>query len=189
MRLVPLLRLIAASARPGAAAQCPAACRRLAAKAHTGRYFPLRATAHCPAGSQQADAAFCEYVAGLYACIQKGAAAYPGFLTGHAISIAASKRGEAKSVMEHTVAHIRAGLLEALRADRTIPEEAFSPAFPREAFAGFVLDSMLLLLVQGQPDCGVLLEIIRRTVSPQIAAAQAGPLQEPAPGPAGSERF
>ena len=111
-----------------------------------------------------ADVSFSDYVADLYARIQKGAEAYPNFLTGHSISIAGSKRGEAKSVMEHTFAHMKAGMLEVLRADHSVQENTFTASFLQEKFVAFVLDSMLVLLVQGQPDCAVLLEVIRRAI-------------------------
>lgn len=107
---------------------------------------------------------FLNYVAELYGRIIKGAKAYPGFLTGHSISIASGKRDEAKSVMEHTFAHVKAGLLEVLQSDPSVPKNAFPPAFSKEDFVGFVLDHLLILLVQGQPDCNVLLEIIRRVI-------------------------
>ena len=95
-----------------------------------------------------ADIPFSDYVEDLYARIRKGAQAYPNFLTGHAISIASSKRGEAKSAMEHTFAHMKAGMLEVLRNDPSVPENAFPPAFSKEDFVGFVLDHLLILLVQ-----------------------------------------
>ncbi|MCF2618030.1 TetR/AcrR family transcriptional regulator [Oscillibacter valericigenes] len=111
-----------------------------------------------------ADIPFSDYVEDLYARIRKGAQAYPNFLTGHAISIASSKRGEAKSAMEHTFAHMKAGMLEVLRDDKAVQENTFTASFPQEKFVDFVLDSMLVLLVQGQPDCAVLLEVIRRVI-------------------------
>ena len=109
------------------------------------------------------------YVAALYERIQKGAEAYPGFLTGHSISIAASKRGEAKSVMEHTFAHMKAGMLEVLRKDPSVPSNAFTPSFSQEDFVGFVQDQ---LLVWGQSTCGALLEVIRRTACASEASRQ-----------------
>ncbi|MGN0801853.1 MAG: TetR/AcrR family transcriptional regulator [Candidatus Faecivicinus sp.] len=112
----------------------------------------------------QSGVSFPDCVADLYGRIRRGAQAYPGFLTGHAIGIAGAKRGEAKSVMDHTLAHIKAGMLEMLQNDPSVPENAFPPAFPREAFVGFVLDHLLILLVQEQPDCNMLLEIIRRVI-------------------------
>ena len=111
-----------------------------------------------------ADVSFSDYVADLYARIRQGAEAYPNFLTGHSFSIAGSERGEAKSAMEHTFAHMKAGMLEVLRADQTIQENTFTPSFSQEKFVAFVLDSMLALLVQGQPDCAVLQEVICRAI-------------------------
>lgn len=107
---------------------------------------------------------FSDYIAQLYGQIQTGAQAYPGFLTSHSISIANTKRGEAKSVMEHTFAHMKAGMLKALQNDPAVLPNAFSPSFSQEDFVSFVLDHLLLLLVQGQPDCTILQEIIRRVI-------------------------
>lgn len=104
------------------------------------------------------------YVKELYARIRKGTEAYPNFLTGHSISIASAKRGEAKSAMEHTFAHMKAGMLKALRADRTVRPNAFTASFLQEDFIGFVLGHLLVLLVQGQTDCAVLLEVIGRVI-------------------------
>ena len=115
----------------------------------------------------QAKGSFPDYVADLYACIQRGARAYPGFLTGHSIAIASARRGEARDVMDHTLSQIRAGMLSALRNDPSVRESAFSPELSEEAFAGFVLDNLLLLLMRGQPDCTMLLEIIRRAIGGQ----------------------
>ena len=111
-----------------------------------------------------ADVSLSDYVADLYTRIRKGAEAYPNFLTGHSISIASSKRGEARSAMEHTFAHMKAGMLEVLRADQTIQENTFTPSFSQEKFVAFVLDHMLVLLVQGQADCAVLQEVICRVI-------------------------
>ena len=109
-------------------------------------------------------ASFPDCVAELYARIQRGAQAYSGFLRGHSVGIAAARRGEARSAMDGALAHIRAGLLEALRSDPDVPESAFTSGFSREMLVDFVLDNLLLLLVQGRRDCGALLEIIRRAI-------------------------
>ena len=107
---------------------------------------------------------FPDYVKELYARIRKGAEEYPHFLTGHSISIANAKRGEAKSAMEHTFTHMKSGMLEVLRADQAVRENAFTASFSQDDFISFVLDQMLVLWVQGQPDCAVLQEVIRRVI-------------------------
>lgn len=112
----------------------------------------------------QEDLTFPDYVADIYARIQTGARTYPGFLTGHSVSIAGARHGEAKSVMEHTFAHMKTELLKALRSDKTVPAEAFSPCFSQEDFVRFVLDHLLILLIQERPDCDTLLEVIGRVI-------------------------
>ena len=113
---------------------------------------------------QRAEISFPGYVANLYSNIQKGAESYPNFLTGHSLAIASAKRGEARSIMEQTFSHIRAEMLEALRADPALQKDAFSPALSEEEFVGFVLDNVLVLLVQGKEDCTVLLETIKKVI-------------------------
>ena len=110
------------------------------------------------------DVSFSDYVADLYARIRRGAEAYPDFLTGHSISIASAKRGEAKSAMEHTFAHMKAGMLAALLADSAVDPGIFSPSFTRSDLVDFVLDNILMLLVQGKANYTALLELIRRVV-------------------------
>ena len=107
---------------------------------------------------------FIGYVSELYGRLIRGAERYPNFLTGHSVGIAAARRGEAKSAMEQTFAHMKAGMLEALQSDPSIQENTFTPIFTPEMLAKFVLDNMLFALVQGQPDCGGLLEVLRRTL-------------------------
>ncbi|MDY3859888.1 MAG: hypothetical protein SO014_04525 [Candidatus Limivicinus sp.] len=63
--------------------------------------------------------------------------------------------------MERSFARMKAGMLEVLMNDPSVEDNAFPPSFSREDFVGFVLDHMLVLPVQGQPNCGILLEIIR----------------------------
>lgn len=107
---------------------------------------------------------FSGYVEKLYAHICQSARLYPHFLTGHSISIAGSKQGEAKGVMEHTFVHMKSGMLKVLQEDSAVAENAFSPAFSEEAFIDFVLNNLLILLVKEQQDCSVLLEIINRVI-------------------------
>lgn len=114
--------------------------------------------------TRNAEVSFPGYVANLYSNIQKGAESYPNFLTVHSLAIAGAKRGEARSIMEQTFSHTRAEMLAALRADPALQKDAFSPALSEETFVGFVLDSMLALLVQGKEDCAVLLEIIKKVI-------------------------
>lgn len=110
-----------------------------------------------------AGAPFPDYVARLYADIRRGAAAYPDFITAHSVSIAKSKKGEARSAMAQYFARMKADMLSALQGDR-LADAAFSPSFTPSDLVDFVLDNMLLLLMQGRADCVPLVELIRRVI-------------------------
>lgn len=105
---------------------------------------------------------FPEYVAYLFACVQKGAERYPGFFPAHSASLASSEK--AKDTMEHCFRHIKEGLLRALREDHHVAADAFSASFSPPEFIDFVMGHLLMLLVQGKPSCAMLIEIIRRTI-------------------------
>ena len=107
---------------------------------------------------------FPEYIEYLFACIQDGAKEYPNFFTAHSISIAKAQKGEAKSIMEHYFAHMKQGMLEVLHADQKVQEESFSPCLTESDFIDFVLDHILLLLMQGKTSCEALVEIIRKVI-------------------------
>ena len=69
-------------------------------------------------------------------------------------------------------------MLEMLQNDPSISENAFLPTFSREDFVGFVLDHLLILLAQGQPDCSVLLvrgvfQVLGTPISGAVNAAYA----------------
>ncbi len=100
----------------------------------------------------------------LFRRVRQGAQAYPNFLADHSVVIAKSKRSEAKYVMDQCFAHIKAVLLEALRADQAVDRAAFSDSLTESAFVDFVTDNLLLLLIRESPDCGALEALIRRVI-------------------------
>ena len=58
-------------------------------------------------GLNPAQASFTGCVAELYGRMRRGAQAYPGFLTGHAMGIAGDVRDDARGRMDGAMAHIR----------------------------------------------------------------------------------
>lgn len=110
------------------------------------------------------DFSFPKYVEYIFECVQKGAENYPDFFTAHSVHIANSGKEKAKSIMRHCFDHIKEGMLEVLRADSKVSEDAFSTSFGKTEFIDFVLDNILLLLVQGKTNCEVLIEIIQRVL-------------------------
>lgn len=111
-----------------------------------------------------AERSFPKYVEEFFDCVQAGAKHYPGFLSAHSISIASSEKETAKSIMRNCFKHIKESMLEVLQGDSNVSRDAFSSSFERSEFIDFVLDNLLMLLVQGKKNCGMLIEIIQRTI-------------------------
>lgn len=110
------------------------------------------------------ERSFPEYVEYIFGCVQKGAENYPDFLSAHSVSIASSGKEKAKCTMQLCFAHIKEGMSEVLQADDKVSEDAFSPSFEQSDFIDFVLDHLLMLLVQEKKSCEMLIEIIQRTI-------------------------
>ena len=112
---------------------------------------------------------FPDYIAHLFRCVRQGAEKYPGFFTAHSIGMAKVKSGDAGSVMERYLKHMKGGMLAVLRADPAVDPAAFSPSFTEEDLVDFVLDHLLMLLMQGKDSCEVLLVLVRRALTgPQV---------------------
>lgn len=107
---------------------------------------------------------FTEYVGGLFGNIRSVSVDYPGFFAAHSAAAAGIGGGKAREAMDKCYAEIKEELLSALRSDANVKPAAFSGGFTQEAFVKFVLDNIILLLSQPEPDIGILTEIIRRTL-------------------------
>lgn len=110
------------------------------------------------------EQSFSSYVEYIFECVQAGAKHYPDFFTAHSINIAKSQKEKAKSIMGNCFKHIKESMLEVLKADSNVSGDAFSSSFERSEFIDFVLENLLMLLVQGKKSCGMLTEIIQRTI-------------------------
>lgn len=110
------------------------------------------------------DFSFSGYVRYLFECVQKGVGEYPDYFATHSISFANSEKGKAKRTMKRYFTHMNAGLLNVLHADQAVAKGAFSESFTEETFVGFVLDNILLFLIQGNGNCDTLVEIISRVL-------------------------
>lgn len=119
----------------------------------------------------QPGCSFPDYIAEMYERIRTGAQAYPGFLAAHSVCVAGKRRDEAKSMMERTFQHMKAVMLGVLQGDPSVSAAIFSASFTRENLIDLVLDQLLVLLVQGQADCNILLEVIRRVIYAEKCSA------------------
>ena len=107
---------------------------------------------------------FPEYVGRLYRHVQAGFREYPDFFTAHSVAIAGTGKGRAKNAMELCFGHIRSSLLTALRQDKSVSPGSFTGGLTEEGFVEFVLDNIIVLLVQNKSCEAALTEIIRRII-------------------------
>lgn len=110
------------------------------------------------------DLSFTDYVKYIFDCVQMGAKKYPNFFNAHSLGIANAEKGKAKSAMEHYFNHMKAGMVEVMRADNSVKENAFSSDFTEYDFADFVLGNILVLLAQNKNNCETLVTIIRKVI-------------------------
>ncbi|MHC1787876.1 MAG: TetR/AcrR family transcriptional regulator [Christensenellales bacterium] len=107
---------------------------------------------------------FLNSVRWMFERLRSGSSQFPDFFAAHTASFGSGEAGEGRQVMTRYFEHIKRGLLQALRNDPDLREDAFSEDFTAEALAGFVFDSLLALFMRQVPDCDFLLAMIRRAV-------------------------
>lgn len=88
---------------------------------------------------------------------------YPDFFAAHSATVAVSGNDRAKNAMESCTDKIRRLLICALQKDNKVSEKAFSGNFSEESFAEFVLDNIILLLIQ-QKSCDTLIALIKKVL-------------------------
>ncbi len=118
---------------------------------------------HLTAQEENSPLLFSEYVEGVFDNVRGRFRDYPDFFTAHSAAVAASGKGRAKNAMEQCTEKIRSSLLSALRSDNSVSAKAFEGSFGEESFVEFVLDSIILLLMQQKP-CDTLIAVIKRVI-------------------------
>jgi AcrR family transcriptional regulator len=111
-----------------------------------------------------AGADFPEYAAWIFESVRQGALAYPNFFNAHSISFASAGKNKARETMQRYFAHMKMGMQMALENDASVRKDAFDAHFTKSDLIDYVLTSLLMLLVQQKQDCGVLQEMLRRTL-------------------------
>ncbi|MDY0290372.1 MAG: TetR/AcrR family transcriptional regulator [Sphaerochaeta sp.] len=107
---------------------------------------------------------FSDHILYLFNNIQKGFEKYPAFFTVHPMSLAQAQKKSGRAVMQHYFTGMKDGLLKALQQDPHAKKELFSDTFTPPDFVDFIFSNILTLLMQGNPSCDHLLEIVRRVV-------------------------
>lgn len=106
---------------------------------------------------------FSEYVEKVFANVCGRFRDYPDFFMAHSVAVTASGKDRARKAMEHCTEKIRGSLLAALRRDNAVSAQAFGDSFSEESFVEFVLDSIILLLMQ-QKSCDTLITVIKKVI-------------------------
>ncbi|MGN0629900.1 MAG: TetR/AcrR family transcriptional regulator [Ruminococcus sp.] len=106
---------------------------------------------------------FSEYVEKVFINVSERFRDYPDFFTAHSVAVTASGKDRAKNAMETCTDKIRDLLLAALRRDNLVSPQAFKDSFSEESFVDFILDSIILLLIQ-QKSSDTLIAIIKRII-------------------------
>lgn len=96
--------------------------------------------------------------------LKAGISKYPNFFNLHALSFSAGDRDRAQKVMQDYLTQIKGRMAEDLQKDKKIKGGIFSENFSEDDFFEFILSNFISLLLKGQDDCKILLEIVSRTV-------------------------
>jgi len=114
--------------------------------------------------SNRDEESFSQIVEWIFSSIQKSTYEYPNFFTAHSLSITSNEKNTAKDMMEMNLQHIKKEMRKCLDQDKTVRKGAFSKKFTKDDFIDFVLEHIILLILQDEKDCRTLLEVVARTI-------------------------
>lgn len=107
---------------------------------------------------------FLENIENLFNAVKSGGEKYPLFFSIHSMSIAKSGKDKGRETMTQYFESIKSDLLLSLMEDQRIKEEFFSEECTQHDFIEFVFSNLILLLIQKQESCHVLIEIIKGAI-------------------------
>ena len=105
-----------------------------------------------------------ECIQWLYQRIKYGKDQYPGFFTLHSMGFLQQDTATGREKMQQTWTHIQQSLCSVLYKDPNISPYAFDEQFTREKFADLLFSLLLSVLLRGDDDPTVVLELVRRTL-------------------------
>ena len=100
----------------------------------------------------------------VFSCIRSGCAAYPSFFQHHAAILADADPARSREVMDQYLSRIQSQLLDALKQDPAVRQEAFDDSFTREALVRFLFENLLELGMRQGKDCSYLLTLTERLI-------------------------
>lgn len=107
---------------------------------------------------------FVDFVDQWYDRARLGTKKYPNFFNLHSFSFASAQKPKARQTMLDYFERVKQNLKQALTQDEAVAKTTFHKKFSADQFLDFVLNNLLHHLMQQQPNCHTLQEIIRRTI-------------------------
>ena len=112
--------------------------------------------------SQCAFSDFVECLNWLFDSVQRGSQMYPEFFSRHAMVFASEDQKAGHQMMEKYFRHLEENLLNVLRRDPNVREDAFDEVLTPELFISYVLELFVSSVFHFQKDYRGILEIVRR---------------------------
>lgn len=113
---------------------------------------------------QQAFSDTLSCVRWMFQRVETGCQRYPGFFSLHSLQFLQEEKRDGKQRMEKTWQHIREQLVLVLKQDPCIRENAFTPEFTPERFAGVLFSLLLSAMLRQDYDPSPVLEIVNRVL-------------------------
>lgn len=98
----------------------------------------------------------------LYARMEYGSNAYPGFFSLHSAGFVSLEKEDAIKLMKKTWEHILHGLCAVLKEDPNVRPDAFNETFPPEKFAEMLFSLVLASQMKQDYDPSALLQMVQR---------------------------
>ena len=96
----------------------------------------------------------------LFYSVKSGGEKYPFFFDIHSMSIAESERGKGRETMNQYFKYVKSDLLLSLQKDRRVNQKFFSEKCTQKDFIEFVFSNLILLWIQKEDTCNLLIKII-----------------------------
>ena len=107
---------------------------------------------------------FTDFVQWFFDGIREGASMYPEFFTARSVGFECQSQDELRPCMNHYFDHMKRGLLAELKKDRSLKPGIFKEEFMEAEFIDFIFKNILLLLMDKEGDCKVLISVIERVI-------------------------
>lgn len=113
-----------------------------------------------------ATGSFEEFCRGAYAALRPPLAQFRQVYAPQLAALAPGQVQRGKQLEQGCFAHMRAGFLQALLQDGTVPPWVWGPGFGPRQLADFAFDGLMARLMAGRPGCEDLIQVLHRVLHP-----------------------